>query len=166
MKNTILFLIISAILFSCGGSAPKEYKLDKFDISMLVPELKKNPEFKELTFDKMLGKYEFRVDKYRVNIVEIEESIYPENINTLSEAISAGEKFDGLMKGDKYPNGTMTMPNGAFGVLYSKKGSSGKAVKDYIFYFKKGNRYFRIVPVLNNDLEGLDQQLAMIESLK
>jgi hypothetical protein len=46
------------------------------------------------------------------------------------------------------------------------KGSNGSPIKNFLFYFKKGNRYFKIEPIFNTELKELDKQLAAFQSLK
>jgi hypothetical protein len=166
MKTNHFLLIAICVFFAACGPSIVEVKFDKFDITMSAVAGKKQAEFKELNFDKKIARYDFNIGKRRLNIEEIESAIFPENVKALAEAISAGEKFEGMLNEAKYPNGTIEFPNGAFGVLYSKKGKSGKSSKDYEFYFKKGERCFRLYPVFNSDLEDLEQQLSAIESIK
>jgi hypothetical protein len=159
----VLFIVF---LISCS---PKPAKVDfkNFNLTMVaVPgQTSEKPEFKKLKFDKLIGRYNFYVDKYRMNIVEMEASIYPTNLEMLKDIVTTSDEFKSLIKDQLSPEGTLQFDNGAFGVLYNKEKSKGKMIKEYLFYFQKNGRYFKITPVFNNELKGLDLQLDAIKSL-
>ncbi|MDO8999241.1 MAG: hypothetical protein Q7W45_05715 [Bacteroidota bacterium] len=160
MKKCIS-IILTVFLVACGAPALKEYQLTELGLSITTPELKKEPKYKTLSFDKMLGKVEITTDKRRFEIVEIEESIYPKNLEDLISAVSGGDNFKGMIKDGKYPEGKISMANGAFGLLYTNKKGN-----DFLIYYSKGSRYYRCRPILNSELKELDTHLAIIESFK
>lgn len=167
-KNIFTLLICAALLVGCGAPEPAEVNLDKFGITLKATPASpdKAPEFKELDFDNKIARYEFRIGTRRINFIEIEEAIFPESAEMLVEAIKADEDFKEMIDGPKHPQGVAKFANGVFGVLYSENTSKGDVKKDYIFYYKKGDRCFKITPVFNSELKDLDQQLAAWESIK
>lgn len=167
IRNAFLLIASVVILASCGGPTTVEVKFDKYGVTMMAAEGKKQPgEYKESGLDGKIGRYDFNIGKRRLNFDEIEGSIYPENAQMLADAISADEDFIGMENGDKHPNGIAQFANGVFGVVYSKKSSKGEPMKDYAFYYTKDGRFFRLTPVFNSELKDLEQQLAAFESLK
>lgn len=53
------------------------------------------------------------------------------------------------------------MANGSFGAIYETNNA-----KKFLFYFKKGNRCYRITPIFNNDGKHFEQAIEAIASLK
>jgi len=163
MKKQLLSLIIilMVVLQSCSKPA-EDVKLEKYDLTITVPKLSKQPEFTDLKLserDTELSRYDFNVGKPRINIIEIVPGVYPTDINMLKKVIATDEDFVEITD-------TKELKNGAFGVIFKKKGSSGTVIKEYLFYFKKGTRYFKMEPVFNSELKGLDDQISAYESLK
>lgn len=164
MKKQLLRLAI--ILFvacqSCSSKPAEDVKLEKYDLTITVPKLSSPPDFTDTKFsetDTDWSNYDFNVNKGRITVGEIAESVYPANADLLKKAISADPDFIELTD-------TKQLKNGAFGVIFKKKGSNGSPIKYYLFYFKKGTRYFKMQPVFNSELKGLDEQVAAFESLK
>ncbi len=163
MKRQFLKLAVgfALLLQACGGAAPKEVKLEKMGLT-ITADVKDVPEYtntKVSDTDTELANYDFNIGgDARVNVIEITESVFPTDIDMLKKALTADPDFISVTEEKKFSNG-------AFGVIYKEKGST-KEIMDYKFYFKKGNRYFRVIPVFNNDLTDLDKQEAAIESLK
>ena len=151
MKNLVfLGLALSLLLVSCGGKKV-ETKVDKFGLSYTAEESSTKATYTELSFDSQIGRQTFYVGKRRVNIIEIEESIFPDNLKMLKKSLEGKKIIE-----------TKTFENKAFGAIFYKK----EGVKFYRFYFSKEGRYFLIEPVFNNDLKGLNAQLEVVQSLK
>lgn len=151
MKNLVfLGLTLSLFLTSCGGKKV-ETKISEFDVSYTAEESTTKATFTELGYDGQIARNDFRVGKRRVNLIEIEKSIYPDNLEMLKTSLEGKEIIE-----------TKSFENKSFGAVFYKK----EGVKFYRFYFSKGNRYFLVEPVFNNDLKDLDAQLEMIKSLK
>lgn len=165
MKRLILpiTLLMLVLLQSC--SKPKEEtKLEKYGITLTSPKLNEAPEYTDLKVsetDTELSRYDFNMGGHaRVNVIEITPSVYPADVDMLKKAVSESEDFVEMID-------TKKLSNGAFGVIYKEKGSDGKSIiKNYVFYFKKGDRYFRMEPVFNSELKDLDSQVAAWESMK
>lgn len=155
-----LLIVFPLLLTSCGVET-EEITLEKYNLTLTVPKLKVAPEYKNLKItdrDTKLSRYDFNIGK-RINIVEIEQRIFPEDLNMLKNVLKEDDSFIEMIE-------TKEFPNKAFGAIFKKKSSSGKEMKYYLFYFEKDGRYFRMEPVFNNDLKELDVQLAAYESLK
>jgi len=155
-----LMLTVSFITTSCGPGT-EEITLDQYNIKMTVPKNDLKVKFEKLKntdYDTNLSNYDFYIAK-RVTVTEIVKKVFPDNLAMLKEAISADKNFVDFIE-------TKEFPNGAFGVIFKKKGSSGKEIKDYSFYYQKDGRYFKMKPIFNSDLDELDAQLAAYESMK
>ncbi len=164
MKKIILQLTIIVSLFVQACSQPlEETRLEKYDITITAPKLKSAPEFTDLKVsetDTELSSYDFYIgNRARVDVKEITASVYPADTSMLKEAVTGSEDFVELIE-------TKQLSNGAFGIIFKMKGSSGTTIKHYIFYFKKGNRFFKMEPVFNSELGDLDKQLAAFGSMK
>lgn len=166
MKNQLLQLaIILVFLFqSCGSKPLEQTKLEKYDITFSSPKLDKAPEYTDLhpsDGDTKFSDYDFNMGgSARITFSEISGNIFPTDTAMLKKGVTQSKDFVELID-------TKQFANGAFGIIFRQKGSNGTSIiKYYIFYFKKGNRFFRIEPLFNNDLEDLDEQLAAFESMK
>lgn len=166
MKKRILQLsvIVAALVFQSCSTPQAETKLEKYDLTFTSAKLSDVPEFtdtKVTETDTDLSNYDFNIGGHaRVTIGEITEAVFPANVDMLKKAISESPDFIELIE-------TKTLKNGAFGVIFKHKGSDGKStISNYRFYFKKGNRFFKMEPVFNNDLTDLDKQISAFESLK
>ncbi|OJV54155.1 MAG: hypothetical protein BGO31_12425 [Bacteroidetes bacterium 43-16] len=165
MKKILLQLTLIAALFlqACQSKPLEDTKLEQYDLTITSPKLDAPPEFTNLKFDETdteLSRYDFNMGgNARVNVIEIAAAAFPTDTTMLKSAVSGSEDFIELLD-------TKQLANGAFGVIYKMKGSSGATIKNYNFYFKKGNRFFKMEPVFNSELNDLDQQLAAFESLK
>lgn len=165
MKKLLLQLSVIAVLFlqACGQSQPLEdTKLEKYDLTITAPKLSIAPDFtdfKPTETDTEFSRYDFHISDARVNVIEIAASAYPTDTTMLKKAVTGSEDFIEMIE-------TKQLANGAFGTIFKMKGSSGAPIKNYLFYFKKGNRYFKMEPVFNTELEELDKQLAAFASLK
>lgn len=165
MKKHFLHLtaIAALLLQACGQSQPlEEKKLEKYDLTITMPKTNEVPEFQDLhasETDTELSDYDFHISDARVGLTEIKESAYPQDTTMLKQAVTGSEDFIELIE-------TKQLTNGAFGVIFKMKGSNGSPIKNYLFYFKKGNRYFKIEPIFNTELKEMDAQLAAFQSLK
>jgi len=164
MKKQLLPLTLVALLFFQACSQPlKETKLEKYDITITMPEPPAAPEYQDLKVsetDTELSDYDFNIGGHaRVTVTEIAASAYPGDINTLKKVVAESSDFVELTD-------TKQLPNGAFGVIFKMKGSSGDVIKNYLFYFKKGSRFFKMQPIFNSELKDLDKQLAAFGSMK
>ncbi|RQO30154.1 hypothetical protein DBR32_11250 [Taibaiella sp. KBW10] len=165
MKKIFLQLTAIAVLLlqACGQSKPlEEKKLEKYDLTITMPKTDEVPEFQDFKAsetDTELSDYDFHISDARVSLTEISASSYPTDTTMLKKAVTGSADFMELIE-------TKQLKNGAFGTIFKMKGSSGAPVKNYLFYFKKGNRFFKMEPIFNNDLKELDLQLAAFESLK
>lgn len=164
MKKILLQVsVIAALLFQSCSQPVEETKLEKYDLTMTSAKLDAAPEFTDLKAsdtDTELSRYDFNIGGHaRVNIIEIAGSAYPSDTGMLNKAISASGDFIGMIESKQ-------LANGAFGTIYKMKGSNGDPIKNYAFYYKKGNRFFKMEPVFNSDLNDLDKQLAAFGSLK
>jgi len=165
MKKILLQLTIIAALFlqACNNKPLEDTKLEKYDLTITSPKLDAPPEFtdfKPTETDTEFSRYDFNMGgSARVNVIEIAANAYPTDTAMLKEAVSKSADFIELIE-------TRQLKNGAFGVVYKMTGSGGGPIKYYNFYFKKGNRYFKMEPVFNSELNDLDQQIAAYESLK
>lgn len=165
MKKILLQVTVIAALFlqACNNKPLEETKLEKYDLTITSPKLDAPPEFTNLKFsetDTELSRYDFNMGgRARVNVIEIAAEAFPTDTTMLKSAVSGSADFVELIA-------TKQLKNGAFGIIYKMKGSSGATIKYYNFYFKKGNRYFKMEPVFNSELNDLDQQIAAYESLK
>lgn len=158
---SIIAFAITTLLFTSCGPNIEEVTLEKFNIKISIPKTNEKLEWKNLKiadYDTDLSRYDFYIGK-RVNIIEIVKRVFPDNLTMLKEAVSADEKFVKTID-------TKEFENGAFGVIFSKKTSSGKEIKDYLFYYQKDGRYFKMKPVFNSKLEQLDIQLSAYQSMK
>jgi hypothetical protein len=165
MKKYLLQLTaVATLLFqACGQSKPlEEKKLEKYDLTITMPKTEEVPEFQDYgasETDTELSDYDFHISDARISLTEIKESAYPGDTTTLKQAVTASEDFIELIE-------TKQLTNGAFGVIFKMKGSNGSPIKNFLFYFKKGNRYFKMEPIFNTELKELDKQLAAFQSLK
>jgi hypothetical protein len=164
MKKIFLQLTVIALLLLQACSQPlQETKLEQYDITITMPKPKEAPEYTNLKVtetDTELSRYDFNIGGHaRVNVIEIAPAVYPADINMLQKALAGSEDFIELIE-------TKQLSNGAFGAIYKMKGSNGSPIKNYTFYYKKGNRYFKMEPVFNSELRDLDKQLAAYESMK
>ncbi|MCP9750571.1 hypothetical protein [Ferruginibacter sp. HRS2-29] len=166
MKKRFLQLsvIVAALVFQSCSKPTAETKLDKYDLTFTSVQLSDVPEFMDTKVsetDTDLSNYDFNIGGHaRVTIGEITESVYPVNLDMLKKAITESPDFVELIDAKQ-------LKNGAFGVIFKEKGSDGTSIiKDYRFYFKKGNRFFKMRPVFNSELKDLDKQIAAYESLK
>lgn len=164
MKKILLQISVVATLLLQACSQPVEdTKLEKYDLMITSAKLDKAPEYTDLKVsdtDTELSRYDFNIGgNARVNVLEITESAYPTDTGMLNKAISGSEDFIAMIESKK-------LANGAFGTIYKMKGSNGDPIKNYAFYYKKGNRFFKMEPVFNSELNDLDKQLAAFGSLK
>lgn len=165
MKKLLLpITVVALLLFQSCGKPAEETKLEKYDLTFTSPKLDAAPEFIDLKTsdsDTEFSEYDFNMGgTARVTISEIAESVYPSDVEMLKKAVTEGEDFVEMIEEKK-------LSNGAFGIIYKRKGSDEKSIiKDYTFYFKKGNRFFKMRPIFNSELRDLDKQLAAYESLK
>ena len=166
MKKYLLQLtaIATLLLQACGQSKPMEdTKLEKYDLTITSPKLDAPPEFTDFNpsdTDTEISDYDFNMGgNARVSFKEIKEAAYPTDTAMLKKAVMESPDFIEMID-------TKQLANGAFGTIYKMKGSSGAPIKHYNFYFKKGNRYFKMEPVFNNELEELDMQITAYASLK
>ena len=165
MKKYLLHLtaIAALMLQACGQSKPlEEKKLEKYDLTITMPKTDEVPEFNDFSAsetDTELSDYDFHISDARVGITEIRESAYPADTTMLKEAVTKSEDFIELLE-------TKQLTNGVFGVIFKMKGSDGTPIKNYLFYFKKGNRFFKMEPIFNSELHEMDKQIAAFQSLK
>lgn len=162
--KSIYFLSLFSVLFlaACSAPAPVDVKLDKFNLTIAVPETDKTPEFKESSLDGKIGYYRMYIGEPRVQISEIESSIYPADLETIATVVSEGDDFKGFVDGENHAGGKVKLANGVFGVIFEDT----KGRKNYMLYYTKDSRYFRMEPVLNNDLDGLQEQLTAYGTIK
>lgn len=159
--SLIVFMISASMLITSCGAGTEEITLEKYNITMTIPKSESKPKYQNLKiadYDTALSRYDFYIAK-RVSITEIVEKIFPNSLAMLKEALSTDKSFVEILE-------TKEFPNGVFGVIFKKKGSNGKEIKDYLFYYQKDRRYFKITPVFNSKLDELDAQLAAYESIK
>ena len=163
MNKRILQLtaIAALLLQACGQSKPlEEKKLEKHDLTITMPQTNEVPEFQEYQYSETeLSEYDFHISDARVEFIEIRESVYPTDTTMLKKAVTGSADFIEMLE-------TKQLKNGAFVATFKMKGSDGSTIKNFLFYFKKGNRYFKIEPVFNTELKEMDKQLAAFESLK
>lgn len=166
MKKYFLPLAVMATLLlqACGQGKPLEdTRLEKYDLTITSPKLDKAPEFTDYNpsdTDTEISDYDFNMGgNARVSFTEIKEAAYPSDTAMLKKAITSSEDFIEMIE-------TKQLANGAFGSIYKMKGSDGSTIKHYNFYFKKGNRYFKMEPVFNSELRDLDKQIDAYASLK
>jgi hypothetical protein len=154
MKKTIFILSAAATLIfvSCGLPAPKEQRIDLLNLSITVPSKKDIKA--EAPSQYSMANADFYIEKKRFEIREIKEEKMPTDVNMLSEAIKADNDFKSLTE-------EKTFPNGAFGIVYeNKKG------KNFLFYFKKEGRCYKIIPVFNKEGENYNEAIESIGTLK
>ncbi len=100
----------------------------------------------------------FGKDRERVKYEEIEASYFPTGIIMLKEALSGNDNIQ-----------TYTLKNDAFGVSYeTKPDKKGDIDKNYIFYFKKGDRHYKFTnnDTFNDEMQYFDHVKEAMESLK
>jgi hypothetical protein len=158
-KKTISLALVSVIAIiaaSCGGlGEKKEWQLEKVGLTITVPGKAKIACDDSNEFRK--ARCYFYIGKKQNEVQEIEMKSYPSDLPTLEEAMKADEKFVGIVE-------KKTLPNGAFGMVYEKKGKT-KNVKEFLFYFKKGERAYRITPIFN-DGDYYEEIMEAIGTLK
>lgn len=165
MKKYLLPLTaISALLLqACGQSKPLEdRKLQQYDLTITMPQTSDTLEFQDFHAsgtDTELSDYDFYIGDARVSMAEITAAAYPTDTAMLKEAVTKSADFIEMIE-------MKQLKNGAFGAIFKMVGSDGSTIKNYLFYFKKGNRYFKMEPIFNTELRELDQQMAAFESLK
>ncbi len=165
MKKYLLHLtvIASLLLQACGQSKPlEEKKLKQYDLTITMPQTNDTLEFQDFHAsgtDTELSDYDFRISEARVSVAEITEAAFPTDTSMLKEAVTKSADFIEMIE-------MKQLKNGAFGAIFKMVGSDGSTIKNYLFYFKKGNRYFKMEPIFNTELNELDQQMAAFESLK
>lgn len=152
MKKAIVLLIAVTTLFSCGLPAPKEQAITELGISISFPGDKKPNVIPASEYAKASAS--FYIGKSRFEIREIEEKAMPTDLAMLEEAIKADTKFKALS--DK-----KTLPNGAFGEVYeTTKG------KSFLFYYKSATRFYRIIPVFNEEGKYYNEAITAIGTIK
>jgi hypothetical protein len=156
MKNIMIMAALSLALASCGLGEKKEHKLDKVDLTITIPG-KTVIECLDST-DYRKANCEFTLNKKRNEIQEITLDAVPTDLAMLEEALKADEDFVGVKE-------KKTLPNGAFGIVFDKKGKT-KTIQDFVFYFKNGARAYRISPVFNSDGDNYNDIFEAIGTLK
>lgn len=164
MKKILLQLgVVSTLLMQACSQPVEDTKLEKYDLTITSAKLDNAPEFTDLKTsdtDTEFSRYDFNIGGHaRVNVIEISASAYPTDTGMLNKALSGSEDFIQMIESKQ-------LANGAFGSIYKMKGSNGDPIKNYAFYYKKGNRFFKMEPVFNTDLNDLDKQLSAFGSLK
>jgi hypothetical protein len=158
-KNAIILSLVSAIAImvaSCGGlGEKKDWQLEKVGLAITVPGNAKIACDDSNDFRK--ARCKFYVGKKENEVQEIEMRSYPSDLSALEEAMKADEKFVAVVE-------KKTLPNGAFGMIYEKKGKT-KNFKEFLFYFKKGERAYRITPIFN-DGDYYEEIIEAIGTLK
>lgn len=141
MKNIIIAAALGMALVSCGGlGEKKEYKLDKVDLTITIPGKTEIESFDSTDYRK--ANCEFSLNKKRNEIQEISLDGMPTDLAMLEEALKADEDFVAVKE-------KKTLPNGAFGIVYDKKGKT-KTIQDFVFYYKNATRAYRITPIFNS----------------
>lgn len=140
MKNMIILAAFSLALASCGLGEKKEHKLEKVDLTITIPG-KTTIECSDST-DYRKAQCEFTLNKKRNEIQEISMDGMPTDLTMLETALKADEDFVAVKE-------KKTLPNGAFGIVYERKGKT-KNLGDFVFYYKNSTRAYRITPVFNS----------------
>jgi hypothetical protein len=140
MKKMIMFAALAFALASCGLGEKKEHKLEKLGLAITIPgetsiECSDSTEYSK-------AQCEFTLNKKRNQVEEISMDAVPTDLAMLEEALKADEDFVAVKE-------KKTLPNGAFGLVYDRKGKT-KTIGDFVFYYKNATRAYRITPVFNS----------------
>lgn len=152
MKKTLTVALLAALMASCGLPTPKEQNIPLLNLSITVPSKK---EIKaEAAGQYNMANAMYYIDKSGFEIREIEEKKMPTDVKMLAEAMKADADILALTE-------EKTFPNGAFGVVYNtKKG------KDFLFYFKKEARYYKVTAYLNREGKYFNEAIEAIGTLR
>lgn len=154
MKKILYITAVTGLLYvSCTSTPPKtELKSEVLDLVITVPTDKALAEHPAGQYT--LGNTEFHIDQQRFIINEIEASSFPDDMTMVKTALESTKDFKSLTE-------EKTLANGSFGAIYETNNA-----KKFLFYFKKGNRCYRITPIFNNDGKHFEQAIEAIASLK
>ncbi len=152
----MMMAALSLALVSCGLGEKKEHKLEKVDLTITIPGKTEIECFDSTDYRK--ANCEFSLNKKRNEIQEISLDAMPTDLAMLETALKADEDFVAVK--DK-----KTLPNGAFGIVFDKKGKT-KTIQDFVFYYKNATRAYRITPIFNSDGDNYSDIFEAIGTLK
>jgi hypothetical protein len=150
---------LCVLLVACGSKSlgdKKDHQLTHLDLTVTIPGETKLTPYDSTEYTK--ARCEYKIGGKRIEVKEIEMSAYPTDLAMVEAVVKEDKKFKAIL--DK-----KTLANGAFGVIYEGNGKT-ETFKDYLFYFKKGNRAYKITPVFNNDGDYFEENFESIGSLK
>jgi len=134
----VMLSMVAALAISCGPGEPADHKLESIGLKVTV--LGETTIIESPKSEYMPAASQFYCDHKGVEVAEMEEASFPTDLKMLEEAMKGTSDVKAITE-------KKTLPNGAFGVVYDK--TDGK--KEFLFYFKKGGKYFKITPVGNED---------------
>ncbi len=156
MKKMMMMAAFSLALVSCGLGEKKEHKLEKVDLTITIPGKTEIECFDSTDYRK--ANCEFSLNKKRNEIQEISLDAMPTDLAMLEQALKTDEDFVAVKE-------KKTLPNGAFGIVYDKKGKT-KTIQDFVFYYKNATRAYRIAPIFNSDGDNYNDIFEAIGTLK
>jgi len=134
MKFKCLVFAIAALAISCGPGKPTDYQLKSVGLTVTVPG--KSTVVESARSEYMPALSQFFVDGKGVEVIETDAESFPTDLKMLETAMAGAEDVDAITE-------RKTVQNGAFGVVYYRPDGD----KEFLFYFKKGDKHFKITPV-------------------
>lgn len=160
MKTKLLGVLIFLSIFTTSCKEEKLVTVPIKDTDLKITLYENEAKLYD-TYNKVIednNEICFGKKKKRVIYKEIEEKYFPNDVDFLAKALNDNDEIK------KY-----TLKNGAFGVSYTTKpNKKGKTYKHYIFYLKKGDKYykFRNNETFNYKMKYFDHIKNAIESLQ
>lgn len=128
----------AALAIACGPGEPTKYELKSVGLEVTVPGESTIIESEKSEY--MAALSQFYVDGKGVEVSEMDAESYPDDLKMLEIAMKGMSDVKAITE-------KKTLPNGAFGVVYEN--DNGK--KEFLFYFRKGEKHFKITPVGTED---------------
>ena len=155
MKKLSLFALLLIVAISCGPAEKKDYQLVSVGLTVTIPgETTIN---ESAASEYMPAQTQFYIDHEGAEVIAMDEESFPTDLAMLETALTGTEGITKITE-------KKTLPNGAFGCVYDKL-DNGETLKDFLFYFTKNGKYYKIIPI-SNEGEQYPELIEAIGTLK